>query len=141
MQRVRSASVAVDGETIGEIGPGLVVLVGFQVREVEGVVESTARRIANLRIFEDDDGRMNHSLLELGLSVLVVSQFTLYADTQKGRRPSFAQAMAPAQAEELYLRLVECFRSMNIGVATGQFGARMLLQINNWGPVTLILDA
>ena len=141
LQRVRSAAVTVAEEAVGEIGPGLVVLVGYREGDDEAPVEPMARRIANLRIFEDDDGRMNRSLLDLGFSVLVVSQFTLYADTDKGRRPSFGRALAPEAAEKYYLRLVECFRSMNIPVATGRFGAKMLVKINNWGPVTLILDA
>ena len=141
LQRVKSAAVIVGEEAVGEIGPGLVVLVGFHEGDDETPIEPMARKIVNLRIFEDDEGRMNLSLGDLGLAVLVVSQFTLYADTEKGRRPSFGRALAPAMAEKYYLRLVECFRSMNVPVATGRFGAKMLVTINNWGPVTLILDA
>ncbi len=141
LQRVQSAAVRVAAETVGEIGPGLVVLVGFREEDGEQVIAPMAKRVANLRIFEDDDGKMNLSLLDLEYAVLVVSQFTLYADMRKGRRPSFGDAMAPLQAEKYYLRMVECFRSMNIPVATGRFGAKMLVEINNWGPVTLVLEA
>jgi D-tyrosyl-tRNA(Tyr) deacylase len=141
LQRVRSGRVKVDNEVVGEIESGLVLLVGFKTGDDESQLEPMARRIANLRIFEDDQGKMNLSLLDLGYSVLVVSQFTLYADTEKGRRPSFTGALEPALAEKYYLRLVEVFRSMNLNVATGKFGAKMLVEIANWGPVTLVLDA
>lgn len=141
LQRVRSGRVKVDNEVVGEIESGLVLLVGFKTGDDESQIEPIARRIANLRIFEDDQGKMNLSLLDLGYSVLVVSQFTLYADTEKGRRPSFTGALEPGQAEKYYLRLVEVFRSMNLKVATGKFGAKMLVEIANWGPVTLVLDA
>lgn len=141
LQRVRSGRVKVDNEVVGEIESGLVLLVGFKTGDDESQIEPMARRIANLRIFEDDQGKMNLSLLDLGYSVLVVSQFTLYADTEKGRRPSFTGALEPGLAEKYYLRLVEVFRSMNLKVATGKFGAKMLVEIANWGPVTLVLDA
>lgn len=141
LQRVRSGRVKVDNEVVGEIESGLVLLVGFRTGDDESQIEPMARRIANLRIFEDDQGKMNLSLLDLGYSVLVVSQFTLYADTEKGRRPSFTGALEPALAEKYYLRLVEVFRSMNLTVATGKFGAKMLVEIANWGPVTFVLDA
>lgn len=141
LQRVRSGRVKVDNEVVGEIESGLVLLVGFKTGDDESQIEPMARRIANLRIFEDDQGKMNLSLLDLEYSVLVVSQFTLYADTEKGRRPSFTGALEPGLAEKYYLRLVEVFRSMNLKVATGKFGAKMLVEIANWGPVTLVLDA
>jgi D-tyrosyl-tRNA(Tyr) deacylase len=141
LQRVNSASVAIGDELAGEIGPGLVLLVGFRTGDAEDQIEPMARRIVNLRIFEDDDGRMNESLLERGYSLLVISQFTLYADVAKGRRPSFTEALEPRRAEEFYLRLVSAFRSMNVRTETGRFGAKMLVRINNWGPVTLVLDA
>ena len=141
LQRVQSAAVKVASETIGEIGAGLVVLVGFGEGDSEQEIAPMAKRVANLRIFEDDAGKMNLSLIDLEYEVLVVSQFTLYADTSKGRRPSFGGAMAPVQAEKYYLQMVECFQSMNIPVATGRFGAKMLVEINNWGPVTLVLEA
>jgi len=141
LQRVRHASVKVDSEIVGEIESGLVLLVGFKKGDTEDQIEPMAKRLANLRIFEDDQAKMNLSLLDLGYSVLVVSQFTLYADTEKGRRPSFTDALEPALAEKYYLRLVDVFRSMNLNVATGKFGAKMLVEIANWGPVTMILDA
>jgi D-tyrosyl-tRNA(Tyr) deacylase len=141
LQRVRHASVKVDSEIVGEIESGLVLLVGFKKGDTEDQIEPMAKRLANLRIFEDDQARMNLSLLDLGYSVLVVSQFTLYADTEKGRRPSFTDVLEPALAEKYYLRLVEVFRSMNLNAATGKFGAKMLVEIANWGPVTMILDA
>jgi D-tyrosyl-tRNA(Tyr) deacylase len=133
--------VVVGEEVVGEIGPGLALLVGFRYGDEESAIAPMAQRLAHLRIFEDDAGRMNLSLVDLGLSVLVVSQFTLYADTQKGRRPSFTEAMEPVQAEKYYLKLIDSFRSMNIPVAEGRFGAKMLVEVHNWGPVTLILEA
>ena len=141
LQRVNSAKVMVEGKVVGEIGPGLVLLAGFREGDDESLLAPMAQKIANLRIFEDDDARMNLSLSDLGLSVLVVSQFTLYADTRKGRRPSFTGALEPVAAEKLYLRMVETFRSMGVPVATGRFGAKMLVEINNWGPVTMLIDS
>jgi D-tyrosyl-tRNA(Tyr) deacylase len=141
LQRVKSARVTVEGEVTGEIGPGLVLLVGFRAEEDDSVVAPMAEKVAKLRIFEDDNAKMNLSLTDLGYSVLVVSQFTLYADTRKGRRPSFTGALEPVKAEKLYLRMVETFRSMGVPVATGRFGAKMLVEINNWGPVTILIDS
>jgi D-tyrosyl-tRNA(Tyr) deacylase len=132
--------VSVEDETIGQIGPGLVLLVGFKRGDTEAAIAPMVRKIAELRIFEDDHDRMNLSLLDLGYSVLVVSQFTLYADTRKGRRPSFTDALEPVAAEKLYLRVIDTFRSMGLTVAAGRFGAKMLVQIHNWGPVTIVLD-
>jgi D-aminoacyl-tRNA deacylase len=140
LQRVQSARVIVDDETVGEIGPGLVLLVGFKQGDTDAVVTPMVKKIAELRIFEDEQDRMNVSLLDLGYSVLVVSQFTLYADTRRGRRPSFTDALEPAAAEKLYLRVIDAFRSMGVTVAAGRFGAKMLVQIHNWGPVTIVLD-
>ncbi len=141
LQRVRSGRVKIEKEIVGEVGNGLVLLVGFKKGDTEDQIEQMANRVVNLRIFEDEQDKMNLSLLDLGYSVLVVSQFTLYANTEKGRRPSFTEALEPALAEKYYLRLVEVFRSMNLDVATGKFGAKMLVEIANWGPVTMILDA
>ena len=141
LQRVRSGRVKIEREIVGEVGNGLVLLVGFKKGDTEDQIEQMANRVVNLRIFEDEQDKMNLSLLDLGYSVLVVSQFTLYANTEKGRRPSFTEALEPALAEKYYLRLVEVFRSMNLDVATGKFGAKMLVEIANWGPVTMILDA
>ena len=141
LQRVNSAKVTVEGEIVGHIGPGLVLLVGFREGDDESLLVPMAQKIANLRIFEDDEDKMNLSLTDLGYAVLVVSQFTLYADTRKGRRPSFTGALEPVAAEKLYLRMVETFRSMGVPVATGRFGAKMLVEINNWGPVTMLIDS
>jgi D-tyrosyl-tRNA(Tyr) deacylase len=140
LQRVRSARVLVEDETVGEIGPGLVLLVGFKHGDTDVAIAPMVRKIAELRIFEDEQDRMNLSLLDLGYSVLVISQFTLYADTRKGRRPSFTDALEPVAAEKLYLRVIDAFQSMGVTVAAGRFGARMLVEINNWGPVTIVLD-
>ena len=116
-------------------------MAGFRKGDDESQIERLVHRVANLRIFEDDQDKMNLSLLDMGYSVLVVSQFTLYADTAKGCRPSFTDALEPASAEKYYLRLLEVFQRMNIDVASGRFGAKMLVEIHNWGPVTMILDA
>jgi len=141
LQRVNEAKVTVEGEILGEIGPGLVLLVGFCDGDDESLLGPMTQKIANLRIFEDENDKMNLSLSDLGYAVLVVSQFTLYADTRKGRRPSFTGALEPVAAEKLYLRTVETFRSMGVPVATGRFGAKMLVEINNWGPVTMVIDS
>ncbi len=141
LQRVKSARVTVEDEVVGEIGPGLVLLVGFKDGDDESLIAPLATKIAQLRIFEDENDKMNLSLADLGHSVLVVSQFTLYADTRKGRRPSFGGALEPVAAEKLYLRTAEAFQSMNVPTATGRFGAKMLVEINNWGPVTMVLEA
>jgi D-tyrosyl-tRNA(Tyr) deacylase len=130
----------VEDETVGQIGPGLVLLVGFKQGDTDAAIAPMVRKIAELRIFEDEQGRMNLSLIDLGLSVLVVSQFTLYADTRKGRRPSFTDALEPVAAEKLYLRVIDAFQSMGVTVAAGRFGAKMLVTIHNWGPVTMVLD-
>jgi len=140
LQRVKSARVTVDGAVVGEIGMGLVLLVGFRTGDDESLLAPMAQKIAQLRIFEDDDAKMNLSLADLGYAVLVVSQFTLYADTSRGRRPSFTGALAPAEAERLYERFAQRFREMGITVATGRFGAKMLVEIANWGPVTMVLE-
>ncbi len=140
LQRVQNARVLVDDQTVGQIGPGLVLLVGFKQGDTDAGIPAMARKIAEMRIFEDEHDKMNLSLLDLKLSVLVVSQFTLYADTRRGRRPSFTDALEPAAAEKLYLRMIDAFQSMGLTVAAGQFGAKMLVEINNWGPVTIVLE-
>lgn len=141
LQRVTSARVTVDGAVVGEIGAGLVLLAGFRAGDDESLLLPMAQKIAQLRIFEDSDAKMNLSLADLGYSVLVVSQFTLYADTRRGRRPSFTDALAPAEAERLYERFAQIFRDMGITVATGRFGAKMLVEIANWGPVTMVIES
>jgi len=140
LQRVRKARVEAEGKTVGEIGPGLVLLVGFKDGDRETQLAPMAEKIAGLRIFEDDQGKMNLSVSELGYAVLVVSQFTLYGDTRKGRRPSFTDALEPAQAERFYLQFCRHLENMGLTVATGVFGAQMLVEIHNWGPVTFVLE-
>jgi len=140
IQRVRQGRVSVDGEIIAEIGQGLVILVGVGPADGEEQARYLAEKIANLRIFEDEHGKINRSLLEVGGSAIVVSQFTLYADTRKGRRPSFTDAALP----ELASPLVECFaemlREQGVETQTGQFGAHMLVEMANDGPVTIWLE-
>jgi len=140
VQRVKEASVTVAGEVVGKIGRGLVVLLGVREGDTEAEAAYLAQKIANLRIFPDRAGKFNLSALEVGGEVLVVSQFTLYADTQKGRRPSFVDAAPPEVAEPLVERFVELLRQTGLRVETGQFQARMLVKIFNDGPVTIILE-
>ena len=141
LQRVARASVRVDGEIVGSVGSGLLVLVGVGRADDEAVADALARRIAELRIFEDEHGRTNRSILETGGDALVVSQFTLYADTSRGRRPGFSRAARPAIAESLYLRVAERLRLEGIAtVATGRFGAEMAVELVNDGPFTIWLD-
>ena len=125
---------------MGEIGPGLVVLVGVGPADTEAVADALARRITDLRIFRDEEGRTNRSLLELGGEALVVSQFTLYADTRRGRRPGFTGAAPPDVAERLYRRLAATLEGLGIRVATGRFGAEMAVELVNDGPFTIWLD-
>jgi len=140
VQRVTQASVEVAGETCGAIGSGLVVLLGVGRMDTEKEAESLADKIANLRIFEDEKGMMNLSLLEVGGELLVVSQFTLFGDCRKGRRPSYASAAPPAEANRLYETFITAARNRNIRVATGKFQAMMSVSLSNDGPVTLLLD-
>ena len=140
LQRTTGASVRADGELVGEIGPGLVVLVGVGPADTEAVADALAQRIAELRIFRDDDGRTNRSLLEAGGAALVVSQFTLYADTRRGRRPGFTGAAPPEQAERLYQRFAAALEGLGVTVATGRFGAEMAVELVNDGPFTIWLD-
>lgn len=141
VQRVSRASVAVGGERLGEIGPGLVVLLGVAEGDGEADAQHLAQKAANLRIFADDAGKFNRSLLEVEGEMLVVSQFTLLADARKGRRPSFTAAAPPQQAEALVGRFVEMVRGFGVRAVTGRFGAHMLVEIHNDGPVTLMLDS
>lgn len=141
LQRVKQASVEVDGEVVGSIDKGLVLLLGAKTEDQEEDVNFLVEKCLNLRIFEDDKGKMNLSALDVRAEVLVISQFTLYADTRKGRRPSFTEALNPEEAERLYLRFIELTREKGLKVESGVFGAKMLVKIFNWGPVTLILDS
>ena len=141
MQRVTEASVEIDGEIVGAIGTGLVVLLAVKPGDDDKAIEFLAEKIANLRIFPDDAGKMNRSLLEVGGAALVVSQFTLYGDCRKGRRPSFIDAAPPDLAEPLYERFVARLRGCGVRVETGRFAADMKVGLVNDGPVTLILDS
>jgi D-tyrosyl-tRNA(Tyr) deacylase len=140
VQRVSQASVTMDGQTVGRIDRGLMILLGIKVGDTEAEAEWLARKIAGLRIFADNDGKFNLSVRDAGGSALVVSQFTLYGDTRKGRRPSFTDAAPPETAEPLVDRFVEYLGAEGLAVETGVFGAVMQVQIHNDGPVTLILE-
>ena len=140
VQRVTSAQVTVEGEIVGKIDAGLCVLVG--VGQGDGVAEAQALadKVVKLRIFEDQAGKMNLSLLDVGGALLAVSQFTLYGDTSKGRRPSFVAALGPEQAEQLFERFCQACRELGVTVATGRFRTHMSVSLVNDGPVTLWLD-
>ncbi len=141
LQRVRSGRVLVAGHAIAEIGAGFVILLGISPGDGETQVRSLCEKIANLRVFEDEQGKMNRSLLDVGGQALVVSQFTLYADTRKGRRPSFTDAALPEIARPLVERFAEKLRELGVPTQTGEFGAHMLVEIANDGPVTIWLEA
>lgn len=140
VQRVRQAKVSVNGETVAAIGPGVVVLVGVTHNDTPEEARWLAQKVAGLRIFEDAEGKMNLSLLDVGGEAIVVSQFTLYGDARKGRRPSFTEAAPPAIAEPLVQRFAEELAAAGVPVQTGIFGAHMLVEIHNDGPVTILLD-
>ncbi|HUM11577.1 MAG TPA: D-aminoacyl-tRNA deacylase [Myxococcaceae bacterium] len=140
LQRVRQASVTVEGRTVGAIGEGLLVFLGVGKGDGEAEALAMADRIAGLRIFEDPAGKMNLSLLDTHRAALVVSQFTLYADTRKGRRPSFVDAAPPEEARRLYARTCEALRALGVRVDEGLFAARMQVALVNDGPVTILLD-
>jgi D-tyrosyl-tRNA(Tyr) deacylase len=141
IQRVSSAKVDVAGETVGAIGRGMLILLGVQPGDSEEDIRYLTVKAANLRIFEDEDEKMNLSLLDIAGEVLIVSQFTLYADTRKGRRPGFSDAAAPGLAEPLYEKFCASLNDLGITVATGRFGAMMDVSLVNQGPVTIIMDS
>ncbi|HET7658525.1 MAG TPA: D-aminoacyl-tRNA deacylase [Bacillales bacterium] len=141
LQRTKSASVEVEGKTVGQIDSGLMLLVGIKHDDKPEDIQYIADKITNLRIFEDEEGKMNLSLLDVGGEILSVSQFTLYGDTRKGRRPSFSEAARPESAEELYELFNETLREKGIKVETGRFGAMMDVHLTNDGPVTLIVES
>ena len=141
LQRVTRASVGVNGATVGEIGPGLVILLGVGPDDTEATADDLARRAVELRIFRDDDGRTNRSLLDSGGAALVVSQFTLYADTSRGRRPGFTGAAPAELAERLYERFAAAIGTAGLPLATGTFVAEMAVELVNDGPFTIWLDS
>jgi D-tyrosyl-tRNA(Tyr) deacylase len=141
IQRVKESSVTVDDQIIGQIGRGLLVLLGVAQGDRPADADYLAHKIANLRIFEDEHGKMNRSLLETGCQMLVVSQFTLLGDCRKGRRPSFVAAAEPVEATALYEHFIEAVRRLEISVETGRFKAVMAVALVNDGPVTLILES
>ena len=141
VQRVSNASVAIGAEQVGTIGRGLVVLLGISRTDTEDEAQHVVGKVVNLRIFDDDAGKFDRSALDIGAELLIVSQFTLYGDTRKGRRPSFMEAAPPDQAEKLFDQTVELFRQTGLGVETGRFQAHMMVSINNDGPVIVMLDS
>jgi D-tyrosyl-tRNA(Tyr) deacylase len=141
VQRVRNASVEVSGEIVANIGNGLLVLIGVGQDDDRADADYLAEKIINLRIFTDADGKMNHSILETGGSAIVVSQFTLYGDVRRGRRPSYSDAASPEKGKELYEYFVNRVRTSGVEVETGIFQATMLVSLTNEGPVTILLDS
>lgn len=141
VQRVTSSSVTVDGVISGQIGPGLMVLIGISTEDTDADLKYMAEKVPNLRIFDDENGVMNRSVLDAGGSILAVSQFTLYGDARGGRRPSYIRAAKPDKADELYERLIACWREKGIHVETGIFRTEMKVALVNDGPVTILLDS
>jgi D-tyrosyl-tRNA(Tyr) deacylase len=140
LQRVKHGSVKIGEDTIAEMGPGLVILLGIGPTDGEDEARYLSEKIANLRIFEDEEGKINRSILDMGGEAIVVSQFTLYADTRKGRRPSFTQAAPPEIASPLVNRFAELLAERGVPTQTGEFGAQMLVEITNDGPVTIWME-
>lgn len=141
VQRSLNSNVKVNGNIVGSIDSGLVLLVGFTNGDSEKEIDYLAKKVVNLRIFDDENGVMNKSLLDVGGSILSISQFTLYANTVKGNRPSYVEALTSSEAEPLYNLFNEKLREYNIKVETGVFGAEMLVNINNDGPITIVLES
>jgi len=141
VQRVKEGAVEIENKEVGRISQGLVILLGVGQGDVEKDAEYLAEKIINLRIFEDKEGKMNLSAKEINGQILVISQFTLYGDCKKGRRPSFISAALPEKAEKLYEHFVKCIKNYGLKVETGEFQAMMLVKIYNYGPVTILLDS
>ena len=141
LQRVKEAKVTVESKVVGQIQQGLVLLVGAKTGDTEEDVRYLVDKCVNLRIFEDQQQKMNLSALDVKAEILVVSQFTLYGDIRKGRRPSFTDALEPQKAENLYLKFIDQIKATYLKTKSGIFGAKMLVEISNWGPVTFILES
>ena len=141
VQRVTEASVTVNGETVGAVGPGLMVLIGVSTEDTDADLKYMAEKVPNLRIFDDENGVMNRSVLDTGGSILAVSQFTLYGDARGGRRPSYVRAAKPDEANTMYERLVAAWRAKGIHVETGRFRTEMKVSLVNDGPVTILIDS
>ena len=141
IQRVSRASVSVDGETIGRIGSGLAVLIGVAREDSQAQIDYIVNKTVNLRIFPDSEGRFDRSALDVGAELLAISQFTLYADTRRGRRPGFSQAAPPEDAAAIFESVITAFRETGLTVQTGRFQAHMTVEIVNDGPVTIMLDS
>ena len=141
VQRVTEASVTVGEETVGRIGPGMMVLIGVKKEDTEKDLKYIVEKVQNLRVFDDENGVMNRSVLDAGGSILAVSQFTLYGDARGGRRPSYIRAAKPEEANAMYTRLVEAWRAKGVRVETGRFRAEMMVSLVNDGPVTILLDS
>ena len=141
VQRVTEASVTVNGETVGAVGPGLMVLIGVSTEDTDADLKYMTEKVPNLRIFDDENGVMNRSVLDVGGSILAVSQFTLYGDARGGRRPSYIRAAKPDEANALYERLVAAWRAKGIHVETGRFRTEMKVSLVNDGPVTILIDS
>ena len=141
VQRVTEASVTVNGETVGAVGPGLMVLIGVSTEDTDADLKYMTEKVPNLRIFDDENGVMNRSVMDAGGSILAVSQFTLYGDARGGRRPSYIRAAKPDEANAMYERLVAAWRAKGIHVETGRFRTEMKVSLVNDGPVTILLDS
>ena len=141
IQRVSRASVSVDGETVGRIGSGLAVLIGVAREDSQAQIDYIVNKTANLRIFPDSEGKFDRSALDVGAELLAISQFTLYADTRRGRRPGFSQAAPPNEAAAIFESVLTAFRETGLTVQTGRFQAHMTVEIVNDGPVTIMLDS
>ncbi len=141
IQRVKESWVKVDGKVVGKIGEGLNILLGVGKGDTEEDIKKLSQKILNLRIFEDEKGKFQYSVLDIKGEILVISQFTLYANVKKGRRPSFEEAEKPERAKELYEKFVEELKKSGLKVETGIFGAMMEVYILNWGPVTIVMDS
>ncbi len=140
LQRVKYGRVTVDGIIVAEIGPGMVILLGIGPKDEEVQARYLVEKVANLRVYEDEQGKLNRSILDVGGEAIVVSQFTLYADTRKGRRPSFTEAATPELAAPLVQRFVEMLAGQGVPTQTGEFGAHMLVEVANDGPVTIWME-